>query len=33
MPIYCEKASELIGLTGNEIVQRMEAFYSDNSGV
>ena len=31
MPIYCEKASELIGLTGNEIVQRMEAFYSDNS--
>lgn len=31
MPIYCAKVSELMGLSGNEIVQRMEAFCSDNS--
>lgn len=31
MPIYCEKVSELMGLSGDEIVKRMEAFYSDNT--
>lgn len=31
MPIYCEKVSELMGLSGDEITQRMEEFYNDNS--
>lgn len=29
--IYCEKVSELFGLSGDEIAQRMENFYNDNS--
>lgn len=29
--IYCEKVSELFGLSGNEIVQKMENYYDDNS--
>jgi hypothetical protein len=31
MGIFCEKVSELFGLSGNEIAQRMEEFYNDNS--
>lgn len=31
MSIYCEKVYELFRLSGNEIVQRMEEFNSDNS--
>lgn len=31
MNIYCEKISELIGLSGNEIAKRMKEFYRDNS--
>lgn len=31
MGIYSEKVSELFGLSGNEIVQRMEEFCSNNS--
>ena len=26
--IYCEKVSELFGLSGDEIAQRMENFYN-----
>lgn len=29
--IYSEKNSELFGLSGDEIVQRMENYYDDNS--
>lgn len=29
--IYSEKISELFGLSGDEIVQRMENYYDDNS--
>lgn len=31
MSINCEKASELFGLPGNEIVERIEKFTSDTS--
>lgn len=31
MPVFCEKVSELVGLSGDEIVRRIGAFYDDNS--
>lgn len=31
MSIFCKKVSELIGLSGDDIVKKMEEFYDDNS--
>lgn len=31
MPVFCKKVSELVGLSGNDIVRMMEAFYDDSS--
>ena len=31
LKVYSEKMSELFGLSGDEIVQRMENYYDDNS--